>query len=78
MALRVCSVISNCTGRPRLFLNHSRSVANYASADHVIDRQPHEIATPELAIDGQVEHREIPPASFQLQANTNGPDVLRL
>src|ERR1700730_13490123 len=62
----------------RLFLDHSRSVANYASADHVIDRQPHEIATPELAIEGQVEHREIPPASFQLQANTNGPDVLRL
>ena len=50
----------------RLFLDHSRSVANSASAGNVIDRQPDEIATPELAVDGQVEHREIPPASFQL------------
>src|SRR5271169_6211240 len=49
----------------RLFLDHNRSVANSASADNVIDRQPDEIATPELAVDGQVEHREIPPVSCQ-------------
>lgn len=55
----------------RLFLDYSRSVANSASADHVIESQPDEIATLELAVDGQAEHREIPLASFQLQANTN-------
>jgi hypothetical protein len=38
----------------RLFLDYSRSVANSASADHVIESQPDEIATSELAVDGQV------------------------
>jgi hypothetical protein len=57
----------------RLFLDYSRSVANSASADHTIESQPDEIATLELAVDGQAEHREIPLASFQLQANTNVP-----
>ena len=55
----------------RLFLDYSRSVANSASADHVIESQPDEIASLELGVYGQAEHREIPLASFQLQANTN-------
>jgi hypothetical protein len=55
----------------RLLLDHSRSVANSASADHIIDRQPDEIATPELAVDGQVEHREVANAAFNLKL---GPD----
>jgi hypothetical protein len=44
-------------------LDYSRSVANSASADQVIDRPPGETAAPEPAVDGQVEYREILPTS---------------
>ena len=40
MALRICSVISNCTGRPVFFWITVRSVANSAFTDHVIESQP--------------------------------------
>jgi hypothetical protein len=58
-----------------LFLDHRRSIANSPAGAHVIDPQPNEVAPPELAINGQIEHRKIALAPLHLEANTNGPDI---
>ena len=63
---------------PGLLLDHGRSIANSPGNGYVVDPQPHEVAAPKLAVDGQIEHRKIALAALQLQANTNCPDVLRL
>jgi hypothetical protein len=60
------------------FLDHGRSLANPPAGAHLIDPHPNEVATSELAVDGQIEHRKIALAVLQLQANTNCPDILRL
>ena len=61
-----------------LLLDHRRSIANSPANGYVVDPQPHGVAAPELAVDGQIEHREIALAALKLQAYTNCPDVLRL
>jgi len=42
-----------------LLLNDGRAIANSPASEHVIDPQPNEIATPQLAVDRQIEHRKI-------------------
>jgi hypothetical protein len=42
-----------------LLLNDGRAIANSSTSEHVIDPQTDEIAAPELAVDLQIEHREI-------------------
>src|SRR5262249_32146936 len=44
----------------------------------ILDPHPHEVAAPEFAVDRQVEQREIASAPLQLEANANGPHILRL
>src|SRR5262249_24597383 len=51
------------------------SVDGVAIGRHVIDAQCHEIAAAELAIDGQIEHRQIARALFKLQLGADGPDM---
>jgi hypothetical protein len=58
-----------------LFLDHRRAIANSPAGGHVIDPQPNEVAAPELAVDGQIEHRKIALAPLHLEANTDGPDI---
>jgi hypothetical protein len=53
-----------------LLLDHRRSIANPAAGAHIIDPHPNEVAAPELAVDGQIEHRKIALAALKLQANT--------
>jgi len=45
---------------------------------HVIDAQAHEIATSKLAIDSQVEKREVANSPSDLKANPDRPDFSRL
>jgi hypothetical protein len=44
----------------------------------VIDPKSNEIATTQLAVDGEVEQRQIALAVLELQPDANGPDLLRL
>jgi hypothetical protein len=60
-APRVCSVSSNWTGRCALFFWHENGTAGDVTAlDHIVDTKPHQIASPQLAVDGEVEQREFP------------------
>jgi hypothetical protein len=61
-----------------LFLDDSRSIANSLAGEHIIASQPNEVAAPELTVDSQIEHRKIALAALYLEANTDGPDILRL
>jgi len=35
-----------------LLLDHRRSIANFSAGEYVVDPQPHQVTTPELAVDG--------------------------
>src|SRR6516164_10388 len=61
-----------------LLLNDGRAIANSPASRHVIDPQPDEIAAPELAVDGEIEHREIAFSTLQLKPYPDCPDILRL
>jgi hypothetical protein len=60
------------------FLNHGRSIAQPTAGTDVVDLEPDEIATSELAVDGQIEDRKVTPTPLQLKAHTDGPDILWL
>ena len=60
-----------------LLLNEGRAVANSPASEHLIDPQPDEITAPELAVDHQIEHRTIAPATLHLQPYSSGPDIPR-
>ena len=51
-----------------LFLDHRRSIPNSPGCEHVINPQPRQVASPELAVDWQVEHGKIAPLALQLEA----------
>ena len=61
-----------------LFLDHCGSIANSPADEHVIYRQQYEVTAPELAVDRQIEHREIALSALQLEADSNRPNILRL
>ncbi len=61
-----------------LLLDHGRSIPDPPTGTLVVDFQPNEFATSELAVDGQIEHREITPALLELEPDPNRPDVLWL
>jgi hypothetical protein len=61
-----------------LLLNDGRAIANSPASEHVIDPQPEEIAAPELAVDGEIEHREIAFSTLRLEPHPDCPDILRL
>jgi len=58
-ASRVCSVISNLTGRPVFFWQTVPRSTACPGGGNVLDLEADEIATPELAIDGKIEHGEV-------------------
>jgi hypothetical protein len=62
------------TNRPTgLALPGVCAVNRVAVGCHVIDVERHEIAAAQLAIDGEIEERQVADASFQLQSGTDGP-----
>ena len=77
IACRVCSVISNLTGRP-VVLPNGRSVDGVAVWCDVVDPEAYYIAATQLAIDREIEERQIPRATRKLQPRPDRPDVLRL
>jgi hypothetical protein len=80
-------VCNRCSGRlsdlelnrPTGFLlDYRRSITHPAARTHIIDLQPNEVTAPELAVDSEVEHRQVTLAVLQLQPDAYRPDILRL
>jgi hypothetical protein len=61
-----------------LLLDHHRSIPDPPARAYVVDFHSNEVATPKLAVDSQIEHREITLAPFQLEPHPDRPDILRL
>jgi hypothetical protein len=65
--------------RPTGFLlNHSSAVANMPCHADIVDPEPHEVASAQLAIKGEIEQSQIAATIFKLQPNADPPDPLRL
>ena len=63
--------------RPVSFaLNDGHAVAHPVSVDQIGDLESDKVATPQLAIDRQIEHRQIPEVASQFEPGPNGPDLL--
>jgi hypothetical protein len=44
----------------------------------IADTQAHQIARPQLAVDGEVEYSELPNSVSDLKAHSNSPDIFEL
>ena len=55
-------------------LDNRRPVSHAASRRDVVDPKANEIASAQLAIDGEIEQRQIAFALLHLKPDTNGPD----
>src|SRR5271169_2088283 len=63
--------------RPLCFLLHDdRARGDSIPMSEIADAQLHEIAAAQLAVDRQIEQRELAPSIAQLKANPNCPNVL--
>ena len=60
----------------RFVLNDHGSGNGLTCMNDIVDSQPHQVASPEFAVDGQVEQGEITNPIGDLQTNSNGPDFL--
>jgi hypothetical protein len=60
-----------------LVLDNCRSVSHVTADGDVIDSKADEIAAAKLAVDGEVEHRQIAFAAPDLKSDTNGPHFFR-
>jgi hypothetical protein len=58
-------------------LAHGCPIDRMTMRSNVLDPQADNVASSELAIDGQIEHREVACAPSDLQLGTDRPDVLR-
>jgi hypothetical protein len=61
-----------------LLLDYRCSIANPPARAYVVDFKTNEVAAPQLAVDGEIEHREITFAVLQLEPHPDRPHVLRL
>jgi hypothetical protein len=62
-------------GLPRLLLAYRSPIGCIAFGRDILDLQCNNIAGPELAIDGQVEHRKIARSSLCLEFAPDGSDM---
>jgi hypothetical protein len=62
---------------PGLVLDNRRPVSHAAARGDIIDPKTDEIATAQLAVDGEVKQREIALAVLNLRSDANGPDLFR-
>jgi hypothetical protein len=60
-----------------LSLNDAGAVSYLAANANVVDAQPHEVATAQLAVDGEIEQCEVAPTPLKLEPNADCPDLLR-
>jgi len=64
--------------RPAGFpLDYRGTVLHPASHAHVAHLEPHEVAAPELAVDGEIKQSEVASALFKLEPDADRPDLLR-
>ncbi len=70
---RVCSVILELDRPARLLLDHAGPVTDLAANVNVVDLKPHEIATPQLAVDREVEQGQVALAALRLKPDPNCP-----
>jgi hypothetical protein len=61
----------------RLLLNNGGAVSGPATGTHIIDLQPHEVAAPQLAVDGEIEQSEVASSSFKLEPDADCPNFFR-
>jgi hypothetical protein len=61
----------------RLSLTHRRTVDGNTLRSYVIHRQVDDIAPSQLAIDREIEHREVAHSPLDLQFCADGPNVFR-
>jgi hypothetical protein len=61
-----------------LVLPNGRTVDGIAMWRDVLDLEAHHVAATQLAIDREIEERQVPHPPCELQLRPNGPDVLRL
>jgi hypothetical protein len=59
-------------------LDDDRARLDRASADNITDLQFHQIASTQLAVDGEVEQRAIPEPQFVVELKLDCPDLLHL
>jgi hypothetical protein len=65
--------------RPTGFLlNNSSAVANMPSHAYVVDPEPHKVAAAQLAIDREIEQGEVAAMVFELESDSDRPDLLWL
>jgi len=62
----------------RLALHDDCSSGHLAAMRYITDPSPDQIAGPQLAVDGEIEPREITNPSSDLQADPDGPDLVAL
>jgi hypothetical protein len=62
----------------RLFLNDGCAVSNTAASADIVDLWSDEITASELAIDGEIEQREVTRSLLELEPHPNCPDIFRL
>jgi hypothetical protein len=60
-----------------LVLDNRRAVSHLTTCRDVVDPKANEIATAKLAVDGEIEHRQIAFAVLDLKPDTNGPGLFR-
>jgi hypothetical protein len=61
-----------------LLLQDDSPSCDSLAARHVPDSKLDQIASPQLAVDGQIEQRKIADTVADLQPDADGPDVLEL
>src|SRR3984893_2541584 len=60
----------------RLFLPDGGAIDGVSMGRDVVDLESHDIATAQLAVDGEIEHRQISGASLDLQLGPDRPNML--
>jgi hypothetical protein len=84
---RIGKPIANCCSRlfgdleldrpARFPLDYRGSVLHPVPDAHVAYPQPHEVAAPQLAIDGEIEQSKVASALFKLEPDADCPDLPR-
>jgi len=64
-------------GSMRLLLHDNGATGHAGPVRDIPDAQPHEITGPELAVDREVKQRNLPGSLRELQADTDGPNILK-
>jgi uroporphyrinogen-III synthase len=65
-------------GSAGLLLNDDRACTNPATADEIADLDFNDVASPELTVDREIEHRAVSKPPPSIQPEPDGPDLLRL